>query len=602
MGRKIMGNDNRNYYYDETIKIASILQELLADVIASTFAKNKDEYTSFLFAEMKKDLSEIEFKELKKEIDDSKEKDKYIKLCEKASIPNHINALKSNKVLLEFFCDENALVKDSIERIFNRIIKWKQYGIGEDSIYEYKNINLDIFKREILEPVWQMHDMLARKNEKKCSKLKNELKNIEEELNKVSLEKTSSEDEYQEDAIKGWRKLFKIIIASACLLLICVAIFFIYLFNNNSKSIDVSKYVKINTIHGSSGAAKIDSVGGQYVDLSGLIEKITQIANDNNKKEMADEDLFKEQLETTLLKPEINKTNNIKNGDEIFVKINWDEETLKKVGFDLKNIVITKKISGLKEMKTINPFKDLRIVNSGALDREFGREVADIRLENSRYPQLLSSRDYVIKEGKDVAINAHNDEANVPTSYEVLNQNIVQVSIPKESEKRINEKGYRLTKRSEKLLVDIKPLMSKKQINSESIKTLKNSWDNVVENWSEYNSEEDKNTSVTNKKYIGYIFLKANAYPKDLNRMVGIYKVDYEIGDGIDKESDSGYLAVPFNGVLIDNQNNLTIPTENEKDDDYLIEYERKGNMKNFMKELMRLYGNDYAFEDEKIQ
>ena len=80
---------------------------------------------------------------------------------------------------LDLFCEKNSLIKRKMQSVLQRMINWRNYGVGHKSVYKYEQMGEEDFKQKILEPVWEFTDLLSRHYAKECEIIRNILHQIE---------------------------------------------------------------------------------------------------------------------------------------------------------------------------------------------------------------------------------------------------------------------------------------------------------------------------------------------------------------------------------------------------------------------------------------
>lgn len=177
------------FYMNQANKIVDVLSEILPTIYFNVF---KDDFDVLMYGLwMKPDenhppildqsvlhmgetfqtLEKINWKTLPEE--------KQMEWLKRLDLQALLKALRFRPVSLDLFCEKNSLVKEKLVNVLQAMINWRNYGVGHKSVYKYEQMDERVFKLNILEPVWELYDLLSRYYPKECELLRKTLKEIE---------------------------------------------------------------------------------------------------------------------------------------------------------------------------------------------------------------------------------------------------------------------------------------------------------------------------------------------------------------------------------------------------------------------------------------
>ncbi len=359
----------------------------------------------------------------------------------------------------------------------------------------------------------------------------------------------------------------KIIISILIVGIIILAGIIVY-FVANQNSVEVKSYVRIKQPVGYNGEASCL----YEIDKKALATEIYEksIFKDKNNYYKENEiDLIKK-ISDSYLNFSINKKNNLKNGDVIKIKVRCDNSILKKLKVSLKNNTVTYVVTGLKNYKKVDPFKNIKISYAGASPylkikinsglKEINDFIFEVKGDSSNNVweeyQLSDLYDY----DTDKEVPHYYDEnnfaqANSKEKYDpqiwqfdsYKNNEYITVSIKKKFIEYYKEKyGIVFSKKLKKMKLFSKNTYSirKELINDKTLKEVKK-----IAKWTIDSVNGDSHNSWKDIRYVGGCFLEYNKPSENKkNKMALIYK-------GHADENNRGGLPAgdSFQAQIIDN-------------------------------------------------
>lgn len=411
-------NATTKFYINQVNKLADVILNALQKIYYKTFNDCFDVFMGGLWIkngnnpaildqnvleknETVQQLESIDWKSL-----DGNEIQKWLNRMDLQTL---LKAIRYRPDALRVFCEKNILNEESTISVFQGMINWRNYSIGHQSVYQYENMSDDVFKLKILEPAWELYELLARNNSDESASLKETLQFIELRMaepsinvNQLVKETKRTENavrdalnelqvyfddlgeikgENEKELVKSIKKIAKkdnifkriyfkdtengkklSLIAVTITVLLCALIVAGVLYFNRFNKVDASKYMKIKvekTINGHSKAKYI-------VDFDGLAKEILDNSNyENNKTINGSYSKIRKKIAEKYLKSHVGKKTDIANGDYLTMKIDWNKEKIEELGVELINTELSEKVSGIKEAKKIDPFKDIRFLAKG---------------------------------------------------------------------------------------------------------------------------------------------------------------------------------------------------------------------------------------------
>ncbi len=594
--------DNANSFVD-------ILTELLSTVYLKTFENDFDVFMDDLWVkpndttpaildskvlnknEKIESLEKTDWKNLKKE-----QQSEWYKRMDLQTL---LKALRFRNNSMQMFCEKNGMNKDEADQVFSKMINWRNYGVGHRTVYKYEKMNEKTFKEIVLEPVWQIHDMLSRYNEKECKNLKKQLLEVERKISypEITIEALKNETGYSEEELREELAKIKVFVGkdgsikgeekdelvnrierlsrkkslikwfkrktkreriiwgvSGCVVLLAIVITStVIIINNSYSTISASEYIKLNPVKGYSGSGLVEEKNQQYVETDKLINKIVGVAKKNETITPNESKKIKNELKNSYISINVDKVSNIKNGDIITVNVIWDKKFLNKLGIKLVDTEYEQTINKLKKAEMVDPFKDLRyeIIDS---EKENDVNYYVIKLKNDKYPEILKDDVYTIdnEARTDILyIDVDNGWVRYPEN-EVLR---IRITDKKSAELQKNH-HISITKKQGTISLRMQYLSSGKDISDKSMKIMKSKFESEIDYW-----VHDKASLLgATKKDVQYLGCAIAKYTDDneANRLYLAYKVTMDV----DGDTEIRYMFSSAAGVYIDNKGNLNMESD----------------------------------------
>lgn len=273
-----------------------------------------------------------------------------------------------------------------------------------------------------------------------------------------------------------------------------------YMFYTNiQRNINLEKYVRVSI-----GGYEENGTANAYIDDESLIEKIAEIKKVNLADKKNHYDKYKEQCDDMqvdeiidLIELKTDKTEKLKNGDIVTVKIKYNESKGKKYGVNLQGEKITKEVSKLSKYKDYNPFDNIKVSFEGTAP------FASVTWKYIGKDSRFSSSNYSLEK------SGYVDEGDIVTISFDLNG----VSL--------EEDGYQVSKWKKKYKcknVD-KYVYRESDIPEEGMNKMKKDASDVIES---YFADEYEHIGYSDLKYVGSYTLtaKENKSYYDYNNMV----------------------------------------------------------------------------------
>lgn len=472
------------------------------------------------------------------------------------------------------------MTREEITNIFN---EWKNgdkssYNKLYKEMYEVvlgnvkKNLNekdqdqADDISQDIMVKVYKSVDSLKETdkyeewlagivNEQMKDRIKNQEKGDSEKKTDHTLQSAEEANKTEEQAktVSGTDKkndkaprhsFNKRIIAGIVGIFAVVVIAIMYLFPS-TPTIDLDKYTTV-TYEGYDGYG----TASVNVDWSKIEEdykgkiKFTKDANDKFKALFGDsgismDDLYgPEEILELYINYDIDKTDELKNGDTVNLK--WDINESYSEGINVKVKAEDKefKVQDLKEVKTKDIFKDLEVSFSGIA------------------PDGTLSYNYT---GKD--LDTYNFIAD--NSYNLSNGDKVKITLKIENMSDFADKNGYLPKEMEKeyTVSGLAEYVTKiSEVSDNAKEYMKGEADDIITAWTASSKDDDSAHVVTASEYVGDFILGAknmsSAWHKNTYYM--IYKVTYEANDNyggiiLNNSTDAGdyYVVIGYDDVSV---------------------------------------------------
>jgi len=597
------------FYMDNANSFVDILTELLSTVYLKTFENDFDVFMDDLWVkpndttpaildskvlnknEKIESLEKTDWKNLKKE-----QQSEWYKRMDLQTL---LKALRFRNNSMQMFCEKNGMNKDEADQVFSKMINWRNYGVGHRTVYKYEKMNEKTFKEIVLEPVWQIHDMLSRYNEKECKNLKKQLLEVERKISypEITIEALKNETGYSEEELREELAKIKVFVGkdgsikgeekdelvnrierlsrkkslikwfkrktkreriiwgvSGCVVLLAIVITStVIIINNSYSTISASEYIKLNPVKGYSGSGLVEEKNQQYVETDKLINKIVGVAKKNETITPNESKKIKNELKNSYISINVDKVSNIKNGDIITVNVIWDKKFLNKLGIKLVDTEYEQTINKLKKAEMVDPFKDLRyeIIDS---EKENDVNYYVIKLKNDKYPEILKDDVYTIdnEARTDILyIDVDNGWVRYPEN-EVLR---IRITDKKSAELQKNH-HISITKKQGTISLRMQYLSSGKDISDKSMKIMKSKFESEIDYW-----VHDKASLLgATKKDVQYLGCAIAKYTDDneANRLYLAYKVTMDV----DGDTEIRYMFSSAAGVYIDNKGNLNMESD----------------------------------------
>ena len=539
-------NATTKFYINQVNKLADVILSSLQKIYYKTFHECFDVFMFGLWEKNGNIPAILDQKVL--------EKDETVKQLESKdwkSLGNHdikkwlnrmdlqtlLKAIRYRPDALRVFCEKNILNEENTISVFQTMINWRNYSIGHQSVYQYENMSDEVFKLKILEPVWELYELLARNNSSESANLKDSLKSIELKMAEPSTnvdqlvkETKRTENavrdalkelqvyfddlgeikgENEKELIKSIKKIAKkesifkriylnetengkklSLLATSITVLLCALVLGGVLYLNRFNKVDASKFMEIKvekTFNGHSEAK-------YNIDFNGLAKAILDNSNYennqiNSKKSYSE---LRQEVAEKYLKSDIGKKNGVANGDYLTLKINWNKEKIEELGVELINTEISEKVNGIKEAKKIDPFKDIRFLTKGS------NPYMSVTVYNKKYKEIIPNDAYIIM---NIPNQNRDDWGLIQEGYRIGQTLLIKVN-DKEVKNSL-KKGYELTSTSASIKLKAPFLEDVKEIN-------------------------EKNFMEINKKCIEAFKKEKDIYPKSAYALkVAGYAVDY---------------------------------------------------------------------------
>ena len=130
---------------------------------------------------------------------------------------------------------------------------------------------------------------------------------------------------------------------------------------------------------------------------------------------------------------EVDKTEELKNGDEIKVKIKVDEDAAKEIGIKIEDSEKTFKVEGLKELTEVDPFAKVEVTfegNSPAISASY-EDNGDDKFHEDCYVYFSFDKSSGIKSEEKVVLNCSVDEETAMEAGYKLTQTSKEYTAPK---------------------------------------------------------------------------------------------------------------------------------------------------------------------------
>lgn len=248
---------------------------------------------------------------------------------------------------------------------------------------------------------------------------------------------------------------------------------------------------------------------------------------------------------------DLSETENIANGDKIIAVANFDKNSAKKLGFNLKNTKLTVKVDGLKDGEIVDVFDGLEVKFDGI------SPYGTVTFNNNNSNEFIRNVTYLSESTSNLQ---NNDEITITASYSA--SLAVEHSVIVDQ----NKKAYTVSGLPE-YITDSSILSNNQQdiINNESSDALEallsESWKRIYSSFSDsssYNLHKESTSSkaisqtlLTLKKSDGSSYSEYTTY----NSIVTIYEVTIETSS-TSKYSEggtaTGYIAIILDNASID--------------------------------------------------
>lgn len=169
-------------------------------------------------------------------------------------------------------------------------------------------------------------------------------------------ENPKKENEFVE-RLKTDKKAQHSLIGLIAVIVVFIVVFSVY--SQSKKTINLEDYAKIQfTGYDEKGTASID------FDEEKFSKDVLAIAKNVNKDSSL-QNLVDYYWLTESYDMELDKTSDLSNGDKVTLTFTYNNNTLKTYGVKFKGDKITEKVKGLKDLRTVDPFKDIEVEFSG---------------------------------------------------------------------------------------------------------------------------------------------------------------------------------------------------------------------------------------------
>lgn len=255
------------------------------------------------------------------------------------------------------------------------------------------------------------------------------------------------------------------------------------------------------------------------------------------------------------------KTEKISNGDTIELTFTYDEDIAKRLKLRVKNSTITKKVSGLEEGKSVDPFESLEVTFTGTSPSgkvTLVNNSSDDMIRRIRYSADKTSR---LKNGDKIVVTASYDE-----DYALENGYIIKQD---KKEYTVSNLAYYLDDKTK--LSDKDKAAFEKEFKDRIDALLAGRWDGIYSSFGDSVYGAEKVSVGTPKLVKGYqLSVKDpdNAW-SNYNKLVIIYQVEINAKANSSYNSGkfgkrTGYVAVQFSdagisdeGVFVESSSSL---------------------------------------------
>ncbi|MCR5690795.1 MAG: zinc ribbon domain-containing protein [Eubacterium sp.] len=326
---------------------------------------------------------------------------------------------------------------------------------------------------------------------------------------------------------KDPKKFFLIIgIVAFVLIAALVTLFFIV---THKKKIDLSEYTTV-TFEGYNGYGTADvDLDEDAIATILLDEKGIKIEDYKNVfSALSDtEDLLPIYSAMEALDCSIDKTENLKNGDTVTVTYTFNNDLAKKCGVKFTPETYTQTVSGLEEVKTVDPFEGVTLEYSGT-SPDVSASVKTDSNPYDLYYQVEPS--YGIKKGDKVTVSISYDEDNKKSLME--NHGIILSSNTKEF--TVDEVDSYVT--------------TKADITDDLLDKMKKQTQDVI---TAYKAKYKSNFSISDVKYAGYYLLtsKADSWPH--NKIYVVYSAKASGKDKGSFKNKTIYFPLKFSDAIL---------------------------------------------------
>ena len=216
-------NASTKFYMDQANKIVDVLSEIVPTIYCDVFKDDFDVFMDGLWISTDEkhppilDQSILQPGETIQKLEKTKWKslsmDKQMEWLKRMDLQALLKALLFRPESLKLFCEKNTLVQFKMTSVLKSMVKWRNYGIGHKSVFKYEQMDENVFKLNILEPVWEFSDLLSRYYERECRLLRKELQDIERrmkypETNVTELAELTKKPEYTVKEVLSMLKVY----------------------------------------------------------------------------------------------------------------------------------------------------------------------------------------------------------------------------------------------------------------------------------------------------------------------------------------------------------------------------------------------------------
>ena len=338
------------------------------------------------------------------------------------------------------------------------------------------------------------------------------------------------------------------IIAAAVVLVLVVAV---VLIKTHKTKIDLQDYAKVNfSGYDKYGKAELDFDNVKFMkdfaEAAGIGDDLEDYESISDLYDLDKGDL-KDITEAVAIFEEIttgcklDKESGLKNGDTVKLTFKFDNDKAKEFGVKFVGDDLEVKASGLKEVKEIDPFQDVKVEFSGTSPD------VSVSVENESQEEGISGLyfkaepDDDLKVGDKVKVTVDYDEDSFIEEYGCI--------------LKVTEKEYTVEK------VDAY-LTAANELNDDVVARMKTQTENTIK---AYFATEKEELKQSNLKYVGYYFM-SNIHPDGWNPYNQVYMVYSAKVKSKSKsfKTSTVYLPVKFTNVIKYADGTLYVDTDSD--------------------------------------